>query len=235
MRIMSKRVLVAASVALLVAVGSASAVDVDWGNASGSNARFVWSQGQSGDGDLGGGGLWGDPTVTEQGFFFTDMDPTFEAEATYPGTDAVLSATSVTLNAVGGRVTEIHVREGGTFTGDVADVEASVGSLSILFMNPPASVINVGPLDYEFNVAEGTWTASLDVDVLSLHPMLASANGALLFNVDVTNHLKAEPDTIGATSASIQKTYASIVIPEPSSLLLGAIGLFSLVNRRSRS
>jgi len=210
---------------MILLVGTAGAADIAWSNASGSNADFAWLNGKSGD------GMWGNPTVTTLGFWFTAMKPTFKAEATYPVSNTLDSTVQVIVNANTGKlISELHIREYGTYSGDIADVSHSGGTLSVSLLVPSGGTQNLGNLTMGFNPANHTWTAWKDVDLAALIP----AGGKDTFNVVVTNHLAATPDAIGETSAMIQKTGGRIIIPEPATLAMALVGFAMLSLRRSR-
>ena len=212
-------------VSMILLAGTAGAADVSWVPPSGSNADFAWSNGKSGD------GMWGNPTVTTLGFWFTAMKPTFKAEATYPGSNTLDSTVQVIVNANTGKlISELHIREYGTYSGDIADVSHSGGTLSVVLINPSGGTQNLGSVTMGFNPANHTWTAFKDVNLAALIP----AGGKDTFNVVVTNHLAATPDTIGETTATIQKTGGRIIIPEPATLALALVGFAMLSVRRSR-
>ena len=212
-------------VSLMLLVGTAGAADVPWVPPSGSNADFAWLNGKSGD------GMWGNPVVTTKGFWFTNMDPSFKAEATFPLSYTRTSTCAVTIDDVGAPlITELHIREYGTYSGDIADVSHSGGTLSVSLLVPSGGTQNLGNLTMGFNPANHTWTAWKDVDLAALIP----AGGKDTFNVVVTNHLAATPDAIGETSAMIQKTGGRIIIPEPATLAMALVGFAMLSLRRSR-
>jgi len=214
-------------VSLMLLVGTAGAADVPWVPPSGSNADFAWSSGKSGD------GMWGNPVVTTKGFWFTNMDPSFKAEATFPLSYTRTSTCAVTIDDVGAPlITELHIREYGTYSGDIADVSQTGGTLSLTLMVPSGGTQNLGNLAVSFNPADHTWTAWKDVDLAALRP--GPPPGLDRFIVTVTNHLKATPDAIGETSAMIQKLGGRIIIPEPATLSLALVGFAMISVRRSR-
>ncbi len=224
-------------VCLVLSVGAAAtAVPRDWTNASGANAVFGWTNGQSGDGDVATVGLWGDPITTDQGFFFRTMEPMFEAAATFPSSASTLSGMSVVANTLGAAppnpspLTELHIREWGTFTGDIEDVDASGGTVLLLPLSPPGPPINLGELVMTFDAGAGTWTARMDVVFADIGGGFPA--GVNILSVDVTNHLKAIPVD---GSASIQKLGADVVTPEPATSALGLVGLLIVMRRRHGS
>ena len=117
---------------VLAVACTANAAAIPWTNATGSNARFSWAAGQSGD------GLWGNPTDTNNGFLFNDMDSGFIAEANGVA-GSVTSSVKVTMTAIGDSFEELHIREWGTFEGAVPDVSGSSGTLSLLVLAPGPS------------------------------------------------------------------------------------------------
>jgi hypothetical protein len=209
----------------LLVAGTAGAADVAWSNASGSNADFAWSNGKSGE------GMWGNPVVTTLGFWFTAMKPTFKAEATYPASNTLVSTCSVLVNTINPKlISELHIREYGTYSGDIADVIATSGTLTVSLITPYGGVQNLGNLTVSFNPANHTWTAFKDVNLAALNP----AGGKDTFNITVTNYLQATPDGVGATTAIIQKTGGRFIVPEPATLALALVGFAMLSLRRSR-
>lgn len=213
----------------------AQAAPVDWDNDSGANARFGWSDGQSGDGDLGGDGLWGNPIVNELGFFFRDMDEAFMAEATYPSADNILSSTSVLINtnnsdpAGAAPLTELHIREWGSYTGDIENVSSTFGTVLLVPIIPGGVPVNVGELTMTYDDVEKTWEASMDIYFDEIGGMPPFPAEVQLLSLDVTNHLKAVPVD---GSASIQKLGADIIVPEPACLTLLLFGLGGMLLRR---
>ena len=215
---------------------SAFATAVPWTNEDGSNARFGWSSGQSDDGGLLQGGLWGDPTVTEHGFFFENMSDLFEAEATFPAADNIASSVSVTINRLGATppgadpLTELHIREWGSYTGEIADVIETGGTVLLIPITvPPTPPAELGELTMTFDSDAGTWEASMDIDFASIGGLFPSEVDIL--GIDITNHLKATP---ASGFASIQKLGAEITVPEPTTLGLVLFGLLPIVLRRAR-
>ncbi len=206
---------------VLAAACTANAAAIPWANDTGSNARFSWTAGQSGE------GLWGNPTAIGAGFLFNDMAPAFTAEAN--GTaGSVTSTLKVTMTAIGDSFEELHIREWGTFEGAVPDVSGSSGTLSLLVMSPmPPGEFNIGSLDFDFNASQGTWTAGIDVDLTSLSMFLTGGVDSMA--ITVTNHLSA---LIGTEHTEITKTGGSIIIPEPATFVLGLIGLLAISRRR---
>ena len=216
---------------------SAFATAVPWANEDGSNPRFGWSDGQSDDGGLGQGGLWGDPTVTEQGFFFEDMNELFKAEATYPASDNIASSLSMTISTFGSSppgappLTDLYIREWGSFTGDIEDVDASGGTVLLLPINPGGVPTELGQLTMTFDIDEHTWEASMDISFADIGGMPPFPPEMNILLIDITNHLKAIP--LDGT-ASIQKLGAEVTVPEPTTLGLLFFGLLPVVLRRTR-
>jgi hypothetical protein len=215
----------------------AFATAVPWANETGSNPRFGWSDGQSDDGGLEQGGLWGDPTVTEHGFFFEDMNDLFKAEAAYPASDNIASSLSVTIDTSGSSppgaapLSELRIREWGSFTGDIEDVDASGGTVLLLPISPSGTPTELGQLTMAFDIEEHTWEASMDIlfaDIGGTPPFPPEVS---IFGIDITNHLQAIP-LDGA--ASIQKLGAEITLPEPATLGLVLCGFLPIVLRRAR-
>ena len=223
----------------IVLVGSlfagAQATPVIWDNTSGANARFGWTNGQSGDGGLGGGGLWGNPTVNELGFFFRDMEETFEAEATYPSADNILSSMSVLVNTnnadptAAPPLTELHIREWGSYTGNIEDVSDTFGTVLLVPIVPGGVPVNMGEMAMTFDDVEKTWAASMDIYFNEIGGMPPFPAEMQHLSLDITNHLKAVPLS-GA--ASIQKLGADIIVPEPACLTLVLFGLGGVLLRR---
>ena len=223
------------TVVLVASVAAVSfASPVAWDNATGANARFGWSNGQSGDGGLSGAGLWGDPTVNELGFFFRDMEETFAAEATHPASDNILSGMSVTLNTMTSSppaapaLTELHIREWGCYTGEIEDVMATSGTVQLIPIVPSSSSVNLGQLTMDYDDVEKTWTASMDIYFDQIGGGFPPALN--IFGLDISNHLKAVP--LDGRTASIQKLGADIVVPEPACLTLLLVGLGGVLLRR---
>ena len=218
----------------LTLAGSAGADTIDWGTPPGPDGytnTFNWSSGSSEE------GLWGDPDITDDGFFFNNMDPQFKAEATNPSSDLTLSEMHVSINTYGyDPIMELHVYEHGIFTGNIEDVYDADNHLTWatlqLFVIDPMTYESLDfPLTFDFNVGEGTWTASAHVDVASLGGDYVG--GLIDFDLDLPNYLRAQPLTPGGT-AMIQKLGGAVIIPEPASLLLGLFGLVTISLRRSR-
>ena len=217
---------------------SAFAEAVPWDNEDGSNERFGWPNGQSGDGSLGQGGLWGDPTITAEGFFnFENMNELFKAEATYPAGDNIVSSASVTINTPGSSppgaapVTELHIREWGSFTGDIEDVEASGATVLLIPIDPGGLPAELGELTMTFDIDEHTWEASMDIYFADIGGTPPFPPELSILAVDISNHLKAIP--LDGT-ASIQKLGAEVTLPEPTTLGLVFFGLLPIVLRRTR-
>ncbi len=232
----TRRWLPVLAVGLLLTVSSSVwAAPVPWSNASGSNSRFGWSNGQSDDGGLGGSGLWGNPVVTPPGFYFGAMSPNFRAEATDPESDNMLSSMSVVLSVFSSTppnapsLTELRIEEWGTFTGDVSDVEATGGTVLLTSLNPARPPKNLGELNMRFDTENGTWRAWMDIDFAAIGGTFPAA--VKILSVDVTNHLKAIPT--GGRTASIQKTGATVTVPEPATGMFVLCGLVTLVARRA--
>jgi len=236
--------------ALLAAVftfaiaGGAEAAFFPWGNASGTSPGnvFSWTDGDSEDSGLGlGEGLWGDPTVTDQGFFFNDMRPEFKAEATEPSAVVIESKTRVMITGTN-PLTELHIAEWGTWTGAAEDVNTTYGSVTVTPLIPVDSPFNMPlQLNLTFQYTEvvgdvNTWSAKADIDLTqdlsSFLPGLYDS-GVTKFQVTVTNHLRSDPVGAGET-AMIQKVGGRIIVPEPATLLLGLGGLLAIALRRSR-
>ncbi|HUU82199.1 MAG TPA: hypothetical protein VM243_01725 [Phycisphaerae bacterium] len=223
-------------VGLVVSVaGSVVAAPRAWTNATGSNSTFGWSGGQSGDGDVTNVGLWGDPIVNDEGFFFRDMNPLFKAEAVWPASSNMLSGMSVTLNTMNAvppnmaGLTELRVREWGSYTGDIEDVVATGGTVLLTPISPGGPPTNLGELAMTFDSQEGTWEASMDVVFSDIGGGFPSA--VQIMSMAITNHLEAIPMD---GSASIQKEGASVVFPEPATGMLTLCGLIAVARRRGR-
>lgn len=219
---------------VLVLAVSASAEQIPWDPPEGANARFGWFDGKSDDADLGEGGLWGQPTVPVAGFLFEDMNPLFRAVATPTQSDAIASVMKVSIDtndadpAPADPLTELHVHEWGSFTGDVADLTGTYGTLLIIPTNPgaPAYWPYQVSLTFEFDTEAYTWEAWADVIFANTPPTFPSE--AIGITIDVTNHLQVAPG-----SSSIQKLGAEITVPEPTALMLLLCGLVPVVSRRA--
>jgi hypothetical protein len=203
---------------------------VPWTNESGSNARFAWSDGQSDDGGLGEGGLWGDPIVTIEGFFFDDVNPLFRAEA--PDADNIVSAMSVNLSTLGADpvpadpLTELHITEWGTYTGMWEEVAASSGTVLLIPISPSGPPTNLGQLTMTHDPDTLSWMASMNIYFDEIGGGFPSEVNIL--GLDVTNHL------IATGTSSIQKTGAKVLVPEPTTAMLVLCGLIPIVSRRRR-
>ncbi len=228
------------AVALTLSLSSSAvfATAVAWTNEDGSNARFGWNSGQSDDGGLEQGGLWGDPVVSLQRFDFDAMHNLFYAETTAPASVSIASAMSVTMDttaadAPAAPLTEVHFFEWGTYTGDAADLAAGTyGTMLLIPVTPgfPQYIPHSVDLTFDFNEVNHTWTAWADLDFTSPPPLFPSA--VTVLGIDITNHLHATPDS---GTASIQKLGATVTVPEPSTGLLVLIGLAAVVRRGGRS
>lgn len=221
-------------VGVVLSIGaSAFAAVVPWTNASGSNARFSWANGQSNDCGIPADppkGMWGDPTVYDVGFFFNDMRPDFEASAgpAYPGGHPVVSSEmDVDIITIGDPFAEMYILEFGTYAGEISAVNASSASAEIFQMSP--FVMTTIPLTMTF-FEDNTWEARLDIDDLASYPGIYSTLGN--FSLSITNSLHASPAE--GESASIQKTGARVVFPEPTTLALVFVGIVPLTVRRLR-
>ena len=221
----------------LVALVATNAIagDRNWTNDNGSNTRFGWSNGASGDGDIATVGLWGDPLVDDVGFRFQNMNPLFRATASFPSSASRLSNMSVVLNTLSATppsatpITKLHISQWGTFTGDVADVDASGGTVLLVPLSPPGTPANLGELAMTFDTINGTWIAEIDI-------LLSDIGGAFpagvnILSIDVTSHLKAIPS---AGNATMTEQGALVTIPEPAALTLGLLGIVPIILRRTR-
>lgn len=204
------------------------------GSSRRANVRFGWFDGKSDDGGLGQGGLWGQPTVPAVGFLFEDVNPLFKAEATPSQSDAIASVMNVSLDTGDAApvpadpLTELHVHEWGSFSGEVAHFAGTYGTLQVIPTNPglpyqPHSV----ELTFEFDTENHTWEAWGDMVFAETPPSFPSE--VIGLTVNVTNHLQVAPGT-----SSIQKLGAEVTIPEPTALMLLLCGLVPVVSRRAR-
>jgi hypothetical protein len=156
------------------------------------------------------------------------MDPGFKAEATEPSAQTTLSLMSVSVNTYAySPVTELHVYEYGTFTGNIEDVDQTTGLVSLSIYYPGFAFPEI-PLNFTFNM-DGTWSAYCELDPASLGTEFAG--GLVDFDLDISNYLVAEPMTQGGT-AMIQKLGGKVVFPEPATLLLAVCGLAMISLRR---
>ncbi len=223
-------------VGLVALVGTnAIAGERNWTNDTGSNSGFGWTNGASGDGDIATVGLWGDPAVNDVGFRFQTMNPLFTASASYPNSASRLSNMSVVLNTFGATppsalpITKLHISQWGSFTGDIADVSASGGTVLLVPLSPPGTPTNLGALAMTFNSIDGTWIAEMDIELADIGGGFPA--GVNILSIDVTSHLKAIPL---AGNATMTEEGALVTIPEPAALTLGLLGLVPIVLRRTR-
>ncbi len=126
-------------------------------------------------------------------------------------------------------ITKLHIAQWGTFTGDVADVQASGGTVLLVPLSPGGTPANLGELAMSFNTIDGTWIAEMDI-------VLADIGGAFpagvnILSIDVTSHLKAIPS---AGNATMTEQGALVTIPEPATLTLGLLGVVPIILRRTR-
>lgn len=212
--------------------GSVPAVASSWTNASGSNARFGWSGGENNTDHF------GNPTVTTDGFFFTDPDD-FIADVD-TGILSVTDFARVTVDVAGATpnpaspIPQITVREWGTFAGDLEDLNLQADFVVFRYSPMPpgsTSTINLPNDATVFDEEEGTWFTEYVLTAGEAgNPPYADQPWSR-FQITVTNTVQVDG---GAPAGSfIEKMGMSIVVPEPSTLLL-LVGCIPLIPRRLR-
>lgn len=204
-------------------------------NSFGTNTAFGWTSGEHLD-FVPDSTAFGSPAVDELGFFFRNDygDMYFRAEQGGPNT--VHGSVDFEFDIAGsnpggaGPISQIIFRERGTWGGTLSDIQVqydfSMFSASQLLLTPVVSIPAV------FNM-DGTWEAEYiltPAGATALNQFFAPIFGFENAQVQITNILHAggsNPDTF------VQKTYSSVIFPEPGTIgLLAIIGSVALVRRR---
>ncbi len=244
MQLRSLRIVVAAAIVSTASVATAA----PWNfNAAGQNSRFGWSTNHASNLLGQTQGPWmGSPVVTEDGVFFNSayaMDPmNFTVDAANPqrSTDERWVMSTVPSGAGGAiglqgsnppgapRFESITFIETGTYVSDnpAADFGGSNQSAFLFVYAPIPTVVPFTPLNVTFN-QDGTWIATAVIDLLALPGGL----GADTMEIHLINTLTVSPT---APNSSMTKLTASVIIPEPASLLLILGAAPTLLIRRRR-
>jgi hypothetical protein len=218
--------------AVVILAAGSPALASNWTfNASGANQRFGWSAGKNNTDHF------GNPTVTTAGFFFF-APVNFKAQL---GTPSVTDYASVRINtnnalpvpAAG--ITDILVREWGTFSGQIADFTVGADYSITRYTPSPYGQTGILTMPVVFNAVNNTWYSERWLHVGDPVP----TNPGFLWNQPAVDFIIKVTDTIQVASqaaqngAWISKRGMEIVVPEPSALALMIIsGL--LLMRRSR-
>ncbi|MBX3395354.1 MAG: PEP-CTERM sorting domain-containing protein [Phycisphaerae bacterium] len=234
---MFKRKAILAIVAFAAVVASSSSVFASaWPvNASGTNTAFGWTSGEHLD-FVPDSTAFGSPAVDELGFFFRNDygDMYFRAEQGGPNT--VHGSVDFEFDIAGsnpggaGPISQIIFRERGTWGGNLADIQIqydfSMFSASQLLLIAPESIFA------DFNM-DGTWEAEYiltPAGATALNQFFAPIFGFENAQIQITNILHvsgSNPDTF------VQKTYSSVIFPEPGTIgLLAVLGGVALIRRR---
>lgn len=215
--------------AVAVMVGGATAYGSAWTNDNGSNGRFSWQDGNNAN------DLYGDPTVTEAGFFF--LNPVdFRAEGGGGVGDSVTDTARWVMD-VGAHdsIDFITVEEWGIWSSDISDpsdYEFDVAFDVFRFdPSPPGSTTSITiPVTVEL---DGTWHAEYTLVAGAAGNPPASDQPWNKMQITVVNTLQVDGTTAPA-GTFIEKQGMRVIIPEPASLLFLALGLGSVAVCRSR-
>lgn len=205
-----------------------AAVSWDISVASGANTAFGWSGGQNNT------DRFGDPTVSVNGFLFESMD-NFKATTSLTSVTDFARVTISTLTALGGpapALDTIRIIEWGTFEGDLADVGVQADFSAFRTAPIPPAPYSTGALSLPndntiFDVLNKTWYTERTLLVGDL------PNWSVAFNtvqITVTNTVQVEAGAPAGTF--IEKNGMRIIVPEPSTCVLLAIGMIPLLRRR---
>ncbi len=225
---LKKRIFAIAATAVIVTGLNQVQAAVSWdvSVASGANARFGWTGGENNT------DRFADPTVDVSGFLFDDPD-NFKAT---PAVSSVTDFARVTIDtalALGGPAAPldtITIQEWGTFSGDLANIGLQADFSAFRFAPLPPAVTGSLSLPNDasiFDTEEGTWYTER---TLTLSELPVWNLPFTKFQLTVTNTVQVNAGAPVGTF--IEKQGMRIIIPEPGTISLLAIGIIPLLRRR---
>jgi hypothetical protein len=207
-------------VAIAVLATGPSAFAGSWAfNTSGSNTRFAWSNGMHMPGypDV---TAHGSPSVTQDGFFFTNAygDMHFRADA--GGKETVQASVYAYMNVTGAPVDQFTVREYGTWGGDLSALSVQADFLVFDWVTFTDTAVDMPDVTF---LSNHTWFTEYSYVP---DPTLTE------FDISVVNMISATNTVTPGTF--IEKTGLEIIVPEPTTILLvlAAMPLLGRWNRR---
>lgn len=208
----------------MTSVALAGATTFAWTNANNSNGQFQWANGRN----VGIENLYQDPTIVPAGFVF-ENPLNFGAIGGGGVGDGVTNTTSTTLTAQGlGTIDQIIIRESGIWSAGPGDDPNVIFTLQAdISIQAVFPVSDFTALDFDGSLVfnpDGTWTAE---------GVLTPTAGPFIIGIlSASNTLQVDGNA--APGSFFEKTAMTIIVPEPASALLLAVGFGSLMLRRSR-
>lgn len=206
---------------------------VAWSNASGSTSLLEWENGQSQN------GLFGDPTVSGDTFFFL-ANNNFTAISAGGGSVTVTDTLSVDVHALGlNEFTEVLFYSAGDYNllGPDATVDVT-GNLDVENLDNgdvfSDAFTVIDPIPFPFGDAVGQWEGFSLVDLSG-----ESGGPFTSLHIEFTNSVIAISGVSGSSSIALgtlpvtQASFALRIIPAPGSAV-ALIGGVALVARRRR-
>ncbi len=233
------------SATLLVFTGTAQAAPFG-DNPFGQNAAFGWNSNYTGGGHTNPGGFaMGSPTVTTDGFIFQnefgDMNFLVNPGELINSQNRWLVSIADSANpAVQGATNPgaqpfqfVRVREAGTYESADPAADFIITQTFSVVRYLPAPAGTTPNIPFHTNIVfnpDGTWVSEYTLNVGD--PIAQADLPFETIQITLTNILAVSPSAPEGTF--IRKTYASVLLPEPGSLALLALGA-PLVLRRRRA